>query len=182
MISGTSVYLYGVGGNTAANGSFVITSTGTNTFTLGGSVGNGAYTSGGLVGNDERLSRMVYQNSNYGSTSVPINGWRRDPFQTISTHGLSSTSAYAANSVVVGQLGLVNPLVQPAQYPWRGNRSAIVEPYMNIGGSLQGQVYGAAVIRGTPVPALDTLFTMDGHDWMIYGVGGTNSALAIAYT
>ena len=36
-------------GNTAANGQWVITVTGTNTFTLNGSTGNGAYTSGGVA-------------------------------------------------------------------------------------------------------------------------------------
>jgi hypothetical protein len=36
-----------VGGNTAANGTFVVSAVTTNTFTLSGSTGNGAYTSGG---------------------------------------------------------------------------------------------------------------------------------------
>lgn len=47
--NGTTVYISGVGGNTAANGKWIITSTGANTFTLDGSVGNGAYTAGGRV-------------------------------------------------------------------------------------------------------------------------------------
>lgn len=47
LTTGTRVTITGVLGNTAANGSFIITSTGTNTFTLDGSTGNGAYTSGG---------------------------------------------------------------------------------------------------------------------------------------
>jgi hypothetical protein len=43
------VTITGVLGNTAANGTFVITRTGANTFTLNTSVGNGAYTSGGTA-------------------------------------------------------------------------------------------------------------------------------------
>jgi hypothetical protein len=45
--TGNVVTITGVGGNTAANGTFVITKTGDNTFTLNGSTGNSAYTSGG---------------------------------------------------------------------------------------------------------------------------------------
>lgn len=47
--TGDIVTVAGVGGNTAANGIFAVTNTGTNTFSLDGSTGNGAYTSGGLA-------------------------------------------------------------------------------------------------------------------------------------
>ena len=47
LSSGTRVTISGVLGNTAANGTFTVTSTGTDTFSLNGSTGNGAYTSGG---------------------------------------------------------------------------------------------------------------------------------------
>jgi hypothetical protein len=46
--NGDLVAITGVGGNTAANGNFAISSVAANTFELDGSVGNGAYTSGGL--------------------------------------------------------------------------------------------------------------------------------------
>jgi hypothetical protein len=49
LASGTQVTITGVLGNTAANGTFTITVTGPDAFTLIGSVGNGAYTSGGSV-------------------------------------------------------------------------------------------------------------------------------------
>lgn len=45
--TGTRVTISGVGGNTAANGTFQITNVSANTFSLDGSTGNGAYTSGG---------------------------------------------------------------------------------------------------------------------------------------
>ena len=45
--SGMRINVSGVGGNTAANGTFTITASDSNTFSLNGSVGNGAYTSGG---------------------------------------------------------------------------------------------------------------------------------------
>lgn len=47
LSSGTRVTLSGVGGNTAANGTFTVTAITADTFSLNGSTGNGAYTSGG---------------------------------------------------------------------------------------------------------------------------------------
>lgn len=47
--TGDTVVITGVGGNTNANGTWEITVTGANTFTLNGSVGSGAYTSGGTA-------------------------------------------------------------------------------------------------------------------------------------
>jgi hypothetical protein len=49
--NGQLVVVTGVGGNTNANGVWVIANVATNTFELQGSVGNGAYTSGGYVMN-----------------------------------------------------------------------------------------------------------------------------------
>lgn len=45
--TGTRVTISGVGGNTAANGTFNITVVNSNSFSLDGSTGNGAYTTGG---------------------------------------------------------------------------------------------------------------------------------------
>lgn len=53
MTTGQTVPIFGVGGNTAANGSWVVTVTGFNSFTLNGSTGNGAYTSGGVAATTE---------------------------------------------------------------------------------------------------------------------------------
>lgn len=47
LTTGQTVTIAGVGGNTAANGTYQITRTGSDTFTLNGTTGNGAYTSGG---------------------------------------------------------------------------------------------------------------------------------------
>lgn len=49
LATGTSVTITGVVGNTATNGTFVLTSTGASTFTLDGTTGNGAYVSGGVA-------------------------------------------------------------------------------------------------------------------------------------
>lgn len=47
LSTGVVLTISGVGGNTAANGTFVITKVDANTFSLNSSTGNGAYTSGG---------------------------------------------------------------------------------------------------------------------------------------
>lgn len=52
--TGDRIYVNNVGGNTAANGLWTVTVTGSKAFTLGGSTGSAAYTSGGLA------SRMVH--------------------------------------------------------------------------------------------------------------------------
>ena len=52
--TGHVVEITGVGGNTAANGTWTITRVGANTFSLNGSTGNGAYTSGGTWSCDSR--------------------------------------------------------------------------------------------------------------------------------
>src|SRR5574344_1629580 len=49
FLTGDKVYISGVGGNTAANGTFTITKIGTDTFSLDGSVGNGAFSSNGTA-------------------------------------------------------------------------------------------------------------------------------------
>jgi hypothetical protein len=49
LITGNAVDISGVGGNTAANGAFIITRVSDTEFTLDGSVGSGAYTSGGSI-------------------------------------------------------------------------------------------------------------------------------------
>lgn len=59
LATGASITLTGVGGNTAANGSWSITVVDANNFTLNGSTGNGAYTSGGTYGTGNRVRRPM---------------------------------------------------------------------------------------------------------------------------
>jgi len=57
--TGDDVLVFGVQGNTGANGAFKITVTGPTTFSLNGSVGNGNYIGGGQVTNDLDQSRLT---------------------------------------------------------------------------------------------------------------------------
>lgn len=62
--NGDFVYVWGVGGNTAANGIFQVTSVTATSLTLVGSTGNGAYTSGGYASR----ANVVFCQSTFGTT------------------------------------------------------------------------------------------------------------------
>jgi hypothetical protein len=80
--TGQSVSISGVLGNTNANGSWLITVTGTNTFTLTGSAGSGTYTSGGTV----------------------FNGFQNDGYQTIYNVAMFSSAAYSAGQSCINMI------------------------------------------------------------------------------
>jgi hypothetical protein len=85
--TGETVVVAGVGGNTAANGTWVITVVDASNFNLNGSTGNGAYTSGGTATVAARLRRGVFGSPvgthNAGSVFLRLdNGvfvWEADP-------------------------------------------------------------------------------------------------------
>ena len=59
MVTPDVVTIAGVGGNTAANGTWIITRLTATTFSLRGSVGNGAYTSGGTATRDDTYATIA---------------------------------------------------------------------------------------------------------------------------
>jgi len=73
--TGDVVSINSVAGNTAANGIWIITSTGANTFTLDGSVGNGAYTSGGTAQNINFRSVKLASNTQTALVSDCNTNW-----------------------------------------------------------------------------------------------------------
>jgi hypothetical protein len=75
--TGDTVVIASVGGNTAANGTWEITSTGTDTFTLDGSAGNAAYTSGGTarLRNNTRVMLASAVTQNIASTGPGRANW-----------------------------------------------------------------------------------------------------------
>ncbi len=85
--SGETIVIAGVGGNTAANGTWAITLVDANNFTLNGSTGNGAYTSGGTAVVATRLRRGVFGSPNtthnIGSVFLRLDDgvfvWEADP-------------------------------------------------------------------------------------------------------
>jgi hypothetical protein len=75
--TGDTVVIASVGGNTAASGTWEITSTGANTFTLDGSAGNAAYTSGGTarLRNNTRVKLASAVTQNIASTGPGRSAW-----------------------------------------------------------------------------------------------------------
>lgn len=84
LTTGQTVQIRSCGGNTAANGTWTITVTGSTTFTLNGSTGNGVYTSGGKADAPEANRQF-------------INTWLRD--------GAPINSSYVA--VAAGTSGAI---------------------------------------------------------------------------
>jgi hypothetical protein len=75
--TGDTVVVTSVAGNTNANGTWEITNTGTNTFTLDGSAGNAAYTSGGTarLRNNTRVKLATAVTQNIASTGPGRAAW-----------------------------------------------------------------------------------------------------------
>ena len=75
--TGDTVVVASVGGNTNANGTWEITSTGANTFTLDGSAGNATYTSGGTarLRNNTRVKLTTAVTQNIASTGPGRAAW-----------------------------------------------------------------------------------------------------------
>jgi hypothetical protein len=75
--TGDTVEIASVSGNTNANGTWEITSTGANTFTLNGSAGNAAYTSGGTarLRNNCRVMLASAVTQNIASTGPGRSAW-----------------------------------------------------------------------------------------------------------
>ena len=58
IVNGDVVFVRGVGGNLAANGTFYAASVGATNVTLQGSAGSGAYTSGGFIRREDRTTSL----------------------------------------------------------------------------------------------------------------------------
>jgi hypothetical protein len=100
--TGHSVTIAGVLGNTAANGTFLVTRVSADTFSLIGSTGNGAYTSGGVA--TMPLSKAIVSTKNVsGATNAsPI------VITTSAAHGLETgdivqIASVAGNTAANGQ-------------------------------------------------------------------------------
>lgn len=103
LSNGDQVTVYGVAGNTAANGIWVVASATTNTFALTGSTGNAAYVSGGFVTNRAMYyagAFYVYPRVNRGGlTGAALNG---DDVNCISLLNANGATAKATDCLYVG--------------------------------------------------------------------------------
>lgn len=86
LSTGTRVTISGVGGNTAANGTFTVTVVDTDTFSLDGSTGSGVYTSGG--------SWHVSGLYTFSLTVTQANGYVSGSTYTVLVSGTVSSNAW----------------------------------------------------------------------------------------
>ena len=85
LTTGTRITISGVAGNTAANGTFVVTRVDANTFSLDDSVGTGGYTSGGTWN-----TTGLYQ---YSFACLGTSGFEvSEHYQVLFTYAVSSTN------------------------------------------------------------------------------------------
>lgn len=101
--TGDTVVLTSVGGNTSANGVWEITVTGTDTFTLDGSVGNAAWTSGGTV---KQINNAVVRLASPLTKEIASTGMRTTAWTASAnvTTSLSTTTKehYVSDSIAIG--------------------------------------------------------------------------------
>ena len=102
--TGDTVVITGVGGNTNANGTWEITSTGANTFTLDGSAGNGTFTSGGgtvRLRNNTRVMLTTAVTANIASTGPGRAAWNADADVTTALNTTSFKEHNQADSIAI---------------------------------------------------------------------------------
>jgi hypothetical protein len=102
--TGDTVVLASVGGNTSANGVWEITVTGTDTFTLDGSVGNAAYTSGGTV---KQINNAVVRlasplTATIASTGMRTTAWTASANVTTSLTTTNTKEHYVPDLITIG--------------------------------------------------------------------------------
>jgi len=73
LVTGQTATIASVGGNTAANGNFVVTVLNSTQFTLNGTTGNGAYTSGGIVTGNAILNTSSQTSTEFSATIISGN-------------------------------------------------------------------------------------------------------------
>ena len=114
--TGDRVTIAGVVGNTAANGTFVITRVDANSFSLDGSTGNGAYTSGGTWEiNRSRFQSMAFHTNNSTLTNNLLLGTESSnpcfsnvegiALNTSNLGGMISASSSGYQSLELNRLG-----------------------------------------------------------------------------
>jgi hypothetical protein len=101
--TGDTVVVTSVAGNTNANGTWEITSTGANTFTLDGSAGNAAYTSGGTtrLRNNTRVKLATAVTQNIASTGPGRTAWTAGASVTATLSTASSKEHSNSDSIAI---------------------------------------------------------------------------------
>lgn len=151
--TGDVIATTGIGGNTAANGNFTVTVTGTTTATLGGSTGNGTYTSGGYAGKlNSNISSLAWISNSYNSSTPLFYGsnvasdfWGQILNGSVNTPGTAAGTG-SLSIVVANSTKLQNGA---DALRWYNNDVLVSEPVLLMGttdagtGYLVGQLWDA---------------------------------------
>lgn len=185
--NGNTVYVTQVGGNTAANGQWVIANVTANTFELSTSVGNGAYTSGGVVGkvNVEVAEAMWMVDSANGTDGIFRNNLAASTTSAQEFLNINGATEQGAAGGTKGGLGLVCPIhtaLNPQQpVTWYNTSYIVNEPLIGYAvptsgnGKIIGQLWDAVVMMKSETG--DLTATFDSHNWinLTCGFNGTTS-------
>src|SRR5574344_1034744 len=143
FLTGDKVFISGVGGNTAANGTFTITKLGADTFSLNGSVGNGAFSSNGSVviypSADKNLVNKAYVDN--------------ENLKNITQIGTCSTASATAEKAVTLS-GFVLTAGATIQVTFT-NANTATTPTLNVNGMGAKAIYNEA---GTAVSATNPAY------------------------
>jgi len=111
LLTGTQVTIGGVGGNTAANGTFTITVNSSTSFSLNGSSGNGAWTSGGTITVNAYTPEAI--ENIFVAALVAATSTSADVVTPI----LESTGVLPLDATTIGVLAAQTSNVNPSQFP-----------------------------------------------------------------
>lgn len=202
LTTGMNVSLWGIGGSTLANGTWVVTVIDSTHFTLNGSTFSGSYTSGGLVGgsggagNASGISRCFFgwmdwtDNGGGGHTIT----WRNQPgtlqgFYCINEFNYGMNTGGGGGEV--GRLLFPRPDVQnvaeTTYQNWGGfsNSSEALFGWpgtaINAAFRAVGELWGALVVTDT-IPMDATNIGYLGHNWINQTNNATYGSLWLATT
>lgn len=172
LVTGDAVTVASVGGNTAANGNFVVTKVTDDTFSLDGSVGNGAYTSGGtavrllklggLVGSSGSRGRVVKTKLLCDLATITNGTFRVHFFSGLFTQGLDNaafTLLYADRADHQGYSGALTLVTEGS-----GSDAGVAQDFTSIPficASGQTFLYAAVVAEGAYTPKSGGLFLLE---------------------
>jgi hypothetical protein len=183
-VTGDTVFHRGIGGNTAANGTFTITVTSPTQYTIP-IQGNGVYTTGGVCSKptNDRVAMAFWGAGDInGGAAFPYN--RLGAENAFSYQCLNGNSFLQSNQNGVGSISLLTPT--PSRLADAGSTMqfvngsrVILEPHIAISGSLTtkarwaGQLYDAFI--SSDAQPQGTTASFDGHNW--YCLGPSNGSI-----
>jgi hypothetical protein len=169
LTTGDPVTVASVGGNTAANGDWVVTRVDANSFSLDGSVGNGAYTSGGTATRLLKLLDVVAEKYSQGrivktrlicNLATITNGTFRVYFFTSQISQIADNAAwtllYANRAAMVGYTGALTLVTEGS-----GSDAGVAQDFTSIPFAGVNDLYAIVVAEGAYTPSSGETFYLE---------------------